>query len=85
MIKIRTTIFMIFGIIGFLLQMFGLYIILILFGIITKAWIIITIIGIVMTLVDLWKRIYFKKQGYDSHLLGYTKPIKDNNDNIKSS
>lgn len=71
--KFKIIIFFIFGVIAIINQLFSFYIILILIGIITKTWITLTIIGIIFTAIDLWKGKIFKKKGYKSNFMGYTK------------
>lgn len=82
--KIRNIIFIVFGIIGMIVQLLGVYIILVLLDVITGAWVTLATLGIVITLVDVWKRKYFVKNGWKFNLSGFKKEENDNNQPSKS-
>lgn len=74
--KLRNTLFFITGMVGILMQSFGIYTILILVGIITHTWIAEIIIGVVLSLIDYWKFRYFRSEDYLFKFGGFHK--KDN-------
>lgn len=61
--KLRDIIFMIFGIIGIINQLFGIYIILTLIGYITNCWLLVILLAVLITIIDFWKANYFKRLG----------------------
>lgn len=74
MIKIRTILFSIQGIIGLLFQLFGFYAFAAALMIITHTWFWITICVVLLSVVDIWKRrVYSKMKEYKPTFFGYTK------------
>lgn len=69
--KIQVIFFAISGFIALFSQLFSIYIILILLGIITNSWLVLTIIGILYTILDIWKHFVFTKQGLKAKLGRY--------------
>ena len=69
--KIKTWIYAIFGLVAFLNQVLGVYVILILLGLLTQTWIILSCIGILYTILDIVRHKDFIKQGKEIKLGGY--------------
>ena len=80
--KIQMLIFIFFGLVTFIVQLLGIWIILTLWGIISHNWALVGIIGFIYLGLDLWRHFYYKHKGYTVSLGGYkTSEKKDSSKN----
>lgn len=71
----KKIIYVILGIIAFIQQILGTFIILALIGIITHTWILVSIIGVIYLVLDFYRHYDYKRQGITPKIGKYEKAI----------